>query len=151
MRKLRVGILLAFTLLAAIAGTTSAQFGAGAKLSQVMEIFGAYHVSEDLMLEIGVPLGFSGLVFALNANAKLYFHTLPVTPEVPLRLFIGAGASLLSVLGTLSVNPRGLAGVEYQLQHTGLHLFADVSVGLVVSSLGLAAGVAPALGVRYDF
>jgi hypothetical protein len=152
MRKFVVGSILAIVVVAMVAGTASAQFGVGAMVP--LEVFLAYHVSENVLLQAGVPLGGLGgffLALALDLNAKLFFTPLQVAESVFLKPYLGAGVVIVTVFDTLVFSPYGMAGVEYRFPGTQVSLFGDLGVGVAFTALGLGVGVAPAIGIRLDF
>ncbi|OGF55844.1 MAG: hypothetical protein A2Z21_00585 [Candidatus Fraserbacteria bacterium RBG_16_55_9] len=151
MRTFLVASVLAIAVVAMMAGTTSAQLGAGIKLSQTLEAFVAYHAADNLMLEAGLPLGGLGgffLVLAIDANAKLFFDPIEVA-QVPLRPYLGAGITIASVFNVLVLSPHALAGVEYHLQDTSFSFFGELGAGVTLNPIGIFLGAT--LGARYDF
>ncbi len=151
MKKLLAASVLAVVAIVMVVSPASAQFGAGVKVPP--EVFLAYHMSENLMLEAGLPLGGLGgffLTLAVDANAKLFFAPVEVA-EISLKPFLGAGVTIVSVLDTLVFTPHGLAGVEYHLPDTPFSLFGELGVGLSITPLGLGLGVGGAIGARFDF
>lgn len=151
MRTLLVAGVLAITAVAMVAGTASAQLGAGVKLSQTFEAFVAYHASDHLLFEAGLPLGGLGgfyLILAIDANAKLLFAPIEVA-QVPLKPYLGAGITMASVFNVLVLSPHALAGVEYHLQDTAFSFFGELGAGVTLNPIGIFLGAT--LGARYDF
>ena len=108
-------------------------------------------LGNHLALEASMPFAFSGLVsFEASLDAKLYLGTVTVA-QLSLRPFIGAGATLIAVVGRWVPGARLLAGLEYRTPQLPVDIFAQITGSLISSGSPAVISVAGSLGGRYDF